>query len=431
LIDITALVNFMVAMIFLLPARLVMPQLPAVGRPALMLGLFVAAVWAVSKIHPRYAMRGPQPMRWAAAVFLTAALLSYAAGFMRGLPTLEANGADLSLIATAIFVGTVLVVADCVPNRDRLDALVRTLVWSAAAMALIGLASYATRIDLAAYVQIPGLVLHGDLSGLQARGYGFVRVASTATHYIEFSTVMAMVLPFAIHLAMYGRTRTVRQNGLISAVLIAAAIPVALSRTGILAAAIGLLSMSFAWNWRTRLNVAGMGIGVLASIMIVQPGLLGTIRSLFLNMGNDPSVQGRTEDWQIMMAYFFERPWLGRGMGTFIPDLYIVVDNQWLQQLVGGGLIGVAALLEIHIAGFAVAMIARARSTSAEDRHLCACIAAVQPMAIVAGATFDSFAFSTFVATLAFITGMSGTIWRLNHPNRQVRVSRTAGVPAA
>jgi O-antigen ligase len=297
-------------------------------------------------------------------------------------------------------------------------------------MALVGLASYALRRDLAESIQIPGLVLHGDHLGLEARGYGFVRVGSTATHYIEFSTVMAMVLPFAIHLVMFARTKAMRQNALISSLLIAAAIPVALSRTGILAAGVGLLSMSFAWGWRTRLNVGGIGIAVLAGIMVVQPGLLGTIRSLFLGMGNDPSIQGRTQDWDTMMAYFAERPWFGRGMGTFIPDLYIVVDNQWLQQLVGGGLIGVAALLALHVAGFVAAMVARSRSSSAEDRHLCACIASIQPIAIVANATFDSFAFSTFVATLALITGMSGTIWRLSHPNRQVRASRAAGVPA-
>lgn len=430
LVDITALVNVMVAMVFLLPARLVMPQLPSVGRPALMLGLVVAGVWVVSKIHPRYAMRGPQPMRWAATLFLVASLVSYASAYFRALPTLEANGADLSLIATTIFVGTILVVADCVPNRERLDALVRTVVWCGAGMALIGLASYVLRIDLTTYIQIPGLVLHGQLSGLEARGYGFVRVASTATHYIEFSTVMAMVLPFAIHLVMYARTGAARQVALISSLLIAVAIPVALSRTGILAAAVALLTMSFAWSWRTRLNVGGLAIAVLACITVVEPGLLGTIRSLFLGMGNDPSIQGRTQDWDIMMAYFAERPWFGRGMGTFIPDLYIVVDNQWLQQLVGGGLVGVAGLLALHVAGFAVAIVARARSTRAEDRHLCACIASVQPIAIVAHATFDTFAFSTFVATLALITGMSGTIWRLNHPDRRIRLSRTAGVPA-
>ncbi len=429
LIDLTALINLMVLLVFLLPTRLVVPQLTAVGRPALMIGLLLTGVWAVSKIHPRYAMRGPQPMRWTAVFFFVAFLMSYASAYLRGLPTLEANGADTTLIATIIFLGTILIIADGIPNRERLDALVRTLVWGAAGMAFIGIVTYTTGIDITEYIKIPGLVLHGDLQGLEARGAGFFRVSSTATHYIEFSTLMAMVLPFAIHTVMFAKTRTVRQNSLIAALMIAASVPIALSRTGILALAVGMLVMFFAWDWRTRFNVGVLGMGVTLSLTIVEPGLLGTIRSLFLNMGSDPSIQGRTDDYDIMMAYFHDRPWLGRGQGTFIPDLYITVDNQWLQQLVGGGLIGVASLIVLHVASIAVAFVALRRATTPEDRHLCACILSIQPLAMVVHATFDTFGFSSFVATLAIVTGMAGAMWRLTHPNRQIRVTRAGGVP--
>jgi O-antigen ligase len=429
LIDLTALINLMVLLVFLLPTRLVVPQLTAVGRPALMIGLLLTGVWAVSKIHPRYAMRGPQPMRWTAVFFLVAFLMSYASAYLRGLPSLEANGADTTLIATIIFLGTILIIADGIPNRERLDALVRTLVWGAAGMAFIGIVTYTTGVDITEYIKIPGLVLHGDLQGLEARGAGFYRVSSTATHYIEFSTLMAMVLPFAIHVVMFAKTKVVRQNSLIAALMIAASIPIALSRTGILALFVGMVVMFFAWNWRTRFNVGVLGIGVTLSLTIVEPGLLGTIRSLFLNMGSDPSIQGRTDDYDIMMAYFHDRPWLGRGQGTFIPDLYITVDNQWLQQLVGGGLVGVASLIVLHLMGIGVALVALRRATTAEDRHLCACILSIQPLAMVVHATFDTFGFSSFVATLAVVTGMAGAMWRLTHPNRQIRVTRAGGAP--
>lgn len=429
LIDLTAIINLMLLLVFLLPTRLVLPQISAVGRPALMIGLVLTGVWAASKIHPRYAMRGPQPMRWTAMFFLVSFLMSYASAYLRGLPTLEANGADMTLIATVIFLGTILIIADGIPNRERLDALVRTMVWGATGMAFIGIVTYSTGVDITEYMKVPGLVLHGDLQGLEARGAGFYRVSSTATHYIEFSTLMAMVLPFAIHMVMFAKTKVIRQNSLIAAIMIAAAVPIALSRTGILALAVAMMVMFFAWDWRTRFNVGVLGLGVTFSLTIVEPGLLGTIRSLFLNMGNDPSIQGRTDDYDIMMAYFHDRPWLGRGMGTFIPDLYITVDNQWLQQLVGAGIIGVAALAALHIMGIAVAFIALRRATTKEDRHLCACILSVQPLALVVHATFDTFGFSSFVATLGVITGMAGAMWRLTHPNRQIRVTRVGGVP--
>jgi O-antigen ligase len=132
-----------------------------------------------------------------------------------------------------------------------------------------------------------------------------------------------------------------------------------------------------------------------------------------------------------MMAYFHDRPWLGRGQGTFIPDLYLIVDNQWLQQLVGGGLIGVGALIVLHVMAIAVAVLALRRSTTAEDRHLCWCIISIQPTSMLVHSTFDTFGFSSFVTLLAVTTGMAGAMWRLTHPNRQVRVSRSAGAPVA
>ena len=40
-----------------------------------------------------------------------------------------------------------------------------------------------------------------------------------------------------------------------------------------------------------------MAVGLMAVLMVVRPGLLGTLRSLFTNLGNDPSIEGRTEDY--------------------------------------------------------------------------------------------------------------------------------------
>jgi O-antigen ligase len=421
LIDIPALINLMVVLTFLLPTRLVVPQLTGVGRPALMVGLLLTGLWVVSKVHPVLGTRGPQPMRWAAIAFMTSFLMSYAAGYLRGLPSLEGNAADTALIATSIFLGVIVATADFVPNRSRLDDIVRTVVWGGAIMALIGHIEFAFNITIPQYIKIPGLVLHAELGGLEARGNGFFRVASTATHYIEFSTVMAMVLPFAIHVVLFAPTRVIRQNALIAALLIGAAVPVALSRTGILALIVGMLAMVPVWSWRARFNLAAIGLGLIACLMVVRPGLLGTIASLFRNLEGDPSIQGRTDDYDVVSQYIAERPILGRGIGTFIPDLYLILDNQWLQTMIGGGVVGIIALTSLHLTAIALCVVAIRRTAAAVDRHLCACVIAVQLIAMVAHGTFDSFAFSTFLTLLALCTGMAGAMWRLTHPKRQIR----------
>jgi O-antigen ligase len=420
-IDITAVINFMVILLFLLPTRLALPNLSGVGRPALMVGLLLTVLWLLSKVHRGLGTRGPQPIRWAAIAFLVSFLMSYSAGYLRGLPSIEANGADLTLIATIIFLGIIISIADFVPNRARLDAVIRTIVWGGAVMAIIGHIEFTLGIVIAPKIALPGLVFHGDLVGLEARGVGFYRVASTATHYIEFSSVMALCLPFAIHLVLFDPDQRTRRRALVAAALIGAAVPVALSRTGILALLLGLLAVMPTWPWRARLNICAAAVCVMAAMVVVRPGLLGTIKSLFLSIDSDPSIQGRTDDYSVVGAYIAERPILGRGFGTFIPDLYVILDNQYLQTIIGGGFVGLAALVGLHLATITVSVIALRRSTSAADRHLCACLISVQLIGLLAHATFDSFAFSTFATLLGIGAGLSGAIWRLTHPSRQIR----------
>jgi O-antigen ligase len=149
---------------------------------------------------------------------------------------------------------------------------------------------------------------------------------------------------------------------------------------------------------------------------------LGT---LFSGASADPSIQHRTNDYPIVFYYFNQRPWLGRGPGTFIPAVYggRVLDNQWLGQLVGTGLVGVAALAALHIAGIVLAAVAWRRSTRAEDRHLCACLVSTMLIGLVVAATFDSMGFTTYSTTLALLMGMCGAVWRFTHPARQVRTA--------
>jgi O-antigen ligase len=427
-VDVCAMVNVLIVLLFLLPSRLAAPQLSLLGRPALLVGLVLSAGWMMSRLHPQLAIVGPQPLRWAATVYLVAFLASYAAGFLRGLVPLESNAADRLLISTVAFLGIVVALADGIPNRTRLDDVVRTLVWCAAGMAFIGLIQATLDFDITQYMRIPGLVLHGDLPGFETRGSGFFRVASTTDHYIEFSAVMAMCLPFAIHVARFGRSPLVRQSAVVCGLLIAAAVPLTISRTGILALGVGMLAMLLVWPWRVRFNVAVLAIGLGAVMMVIRPGLLGTLRGLFTNLSSDSSIQARTEDYTVAYQYIAERPWFGRGQGTFVPDLYFVLDNQWLLQLITGGIVGVVALVALNLTAVSLAGLALRRAPTAEDRHLAGCLVAVQLIAVTVSFTFDSFSFGTFFLLLALCTGLTGAMWRLTHPNRRARNTSGAGL---
>jgi O-antigen ligase len=423
-IDVAAVLSIMLVLLDALPSRLVIPNLTAVGRPALVVALLLFCWWLIVRLNPRLVTVGRQPMRWIVLFYVTSSLLSYAVGFLRGLTSMEANGADRALLAVAEFAGVILVIADGVPNWDRLNSVLRVWIWSSSFMALVGLLQFALKIDLTRYMLIPGLQLQAGLAGFEERGEGgLLRVASTTTHYIEFSAVMAMALPFAIHLARFDTDVRRRRRFIIAALLIASAIPVTLSRTGIVALAAEMAIMLPIWQWRMRYNVLAFTVGLMAMLMVVKPGLLGTIKSLFTGASSDPSVTGRTERYGLVGHFFAQRPWLGRGTGTWIPPMYQILDNQWLGTLLATGLVGGAALAALHVGGISLASVSLYRSKGQpEVRHLCTALIATQVSAIIIEGTFDALAFTTYATTLSLLLGVSAAVWRFTHPARTFHV---------
>lgn len=423
LMDLGFLISSMVMLLTFIPAPLIVPSMSDLGHPATIMAMFICGMWALSRTHPRLVTRGAQPLRWFIGFFYTTMLASYAAGLIRGMPTIEDNGAVRALIGTLGFCGVVLAMADGVHSRERLDGIIRVMLLGGAAMAVIGIMQAVLVFDITAYIQIPGLTYHGNLNGLEARGGSHYRVASTTGHYIEFSTVMALMLPFAVHMGRFSPTRPMRQWSGVAGALMFLAVPMAMSRTGIVALAVALIVMVPAWSWRMRFNLVIPCMSLLIMLIFAMPGLLGTVIGLFNNWDDDASVQGRANDWALIVEKgWMEGHWLfGRGHGTFIPTEYTWLDNQWLQQLLGGGIVGVIALALMHLVGIALASIAYRRATREADRHLAACLIAAQMIAIAVGFTFDSLGFHTYALFIAILTGASGVVWRLvpdPHPRK-------------
>ena len=424
-VDAAGLLSLMVFLLYCLPATLIVPEMTFAGRPALLVAFVLTCWWSLTRLHPRLVMPGPQPMRWAAFAYLVSFLLSYLAGTMRGLPQVEANGQDFAMIIMIEFLGVVLIAADGVPNWQRFLGVLKVFIWSAGIAAIVGLIESATAIEVTRYMTLPGLSSHGQAADFAARGDGgLFRVASTTAHYIELGTVMAIAVPFAIHFARFAPSRSARIASGSLALLMAAVIPMTVSRSGVLAltAAVGVVFIAV-WGWRTRYHVLMFGAVAVGAIAVLKPGLLGTLRSLFVSAQGDPSIQGRTEDYQYVAYWFAQRPWLGRGPGTLIPDLYRLLDNQWLGTLVTGGIVGVLAFAGLHITGITLASIALRRSRRPDERDLCAALIAAQVTSILVSGTFDSLSFTTFSFTLALTCGLSGAAWRLTHPRRTIRTS--------
>lgn len=423
----TILVVF-VALQFMIPARLVIGGMGAVGRPTVAIGILLAFLWALSVLRGRGQLPGgSQPIRWVIGLYVAVQLFGYAVGFDRGLPGIEASSADRWLILTIAMAGLSLAITDGLPTRAALDRFLLALVGFTAVMAFIGILQFLRIADLTQYLRLPGLRNNADLIGIGERGGpGFARVASTATHYIEFGVVLSMVLPLAIHYALFATTRRQRRLRWFAVVLIGSSIPFSLSRSATLAVTLGMVLLATVWPWRHRYNAAVIGVGATAVFTVVQPGVLGTIRSLFTNANNDPSIQNRLSDTEYVMNLWGQRPWIGRGAGTLIPDEYILLDNQLYGTLLVGGVIGLAGLVIFFLAPYFVARSIRLRGADQETRHLAQALAVIMPVCLMVSATFDSFSFATFVGVLFIVVGAIGALWRLDHESPHDRTLQIA-----
>ncbi|MDG4764267.1 O-antigen ligase family protein [Solwaraspora sp. WMMD406] len=421
-IDAPVLLSLMICLLTLMPAHLILPGMTDLGRPALVVALLMWFWWMTARLNSRLVLTGPQPLRWAVLAFLLSMLLSYAIGFLRGLTMMEANSADRWMLTAAAISGVILLTADGMPNWQRLEGVLRVFVYCCAFVAVIGLIQAFLYLDLTQYMRIPGLEMKGWVVGLEIRGGG-VRVPSTTFHYIEFSLLMAMALPFGIHFARFAQTPRQRQLFGFLALLIAAAIPATMSRTGFVALGIVLLVLMPIWGWRMRYNMLALGAVMLAGMVVVKPALVSTISTMFLGASSDPSITSRTERYDMVGYYFNQRPWFGRGTGTWVSPQYQYLDNQWLAFALTNGIIGVIVLAGLHLSAIALVIVARRRSSSERERHLCTILIAVQLVAIAAGFTFDSLSFSTYATAMSLMVGLCGAVWRLSHPALMIRTS--------
>jgi hypothetical protein len=384
------------------------------------------AVWALARLTGPASGRAGTVVHRLLLVFAAAFALATVAAALRPMATVEFTAALRGIIIVCGWLGVALLVAEGLRSRAQLYSVVRLTVWMGSLLALLGFVQFVTGLDIVNNLQIPGLTLNSTAVTLYERA-GFARVNATTMHAIEFATVLAMVLPLAVGEALRRRTPL----SVLQALLLAGALPLTVSRSGMLGLVIGLVFTFLVVGRRLRLVLLGLlPVGVVGFVA-VAPGLLGTIRDLFLAADTDTSISARTDDYPAVEAFFHQTPWLGRGPFTFLPAFYRTLDNQYLGTLVEGGLIGLVALVGLLVVPVVLGLRLARRLPSAEDRVLCAGLAAAFAVAMVLFLTFDAFSFPTAMGILFLLLGLVGAASRVlqpSDPQPTDRVSR-AGTP--
>ncbi|WP_147268690.1 O-antigen ligase family protein [Sphaerisporangium album] len=411
-VDPVTIMTFFLVVLFVMPARYVVGPLGGAGSPSSMVAVLLLVWYLMSTLSPRWTpIRGRQPVRAVIVFFALAVLASYVAANTRPLSGDELNAADLGLVLVAGWAGIALVTADGITSMDRLETLRQRIVMGASFPALVAMVQFFTGIEVTQYLALPGLVEKG--SAVLFEREGFFRPAGTATHPIELGVVLAAILPLALHGAIFCRVPEQRRKRWTMVVLIAAALPMSVSRSAILGLFVVMLVLLPTWpsEWRLRAVLIFGASSIVMRLLI--PGLIGTVLNLVSVIGSDENSTTRTGDYDAVVAAVSQRPWFGQGFATYLPRMYRVIDNQYLMSSLETGLVGLLALLVFLLAGWVLARRARRAAVDPETRHLAQCFAASSAVAIFGFGTFDAFSFPMITNVMFLILGCCGALWRL------------------
>lgn len=422
------LLTFFLVLLMLIPSNLVFAPMGGVGTPANMAALLILLWYVLSWITGRIVPTGAgRPVRIAMFIFALAVLASFVAAMTRSIVESEILAADRGLVLIVAFAALIVVPSQTINSYERLDTLLRRVVILGAVVAGIGIGEFYTGINITNYIHIPGLSPATDVFTLLDRN-GFNRPSSTAVQPIEFGVVMAMLLPFALQQA-FDPERTGKIRKWLPVALLFFAIPMSLSRSGIVGLAVAVLFIIPTWPPKRRKPAWIVLLFGVASLKVVAPGLIGTFLEYFGGLSgsanSDVSVSTRTADYAAEFKYVIERPFFGRGFGTFMPELYRYTDNTYLLGLVEFGIVGVLALLILYFAGMHCAAAGRHLTTDQRQRELGQALIAAFWVALVSGATFDALTFPMFSGLLFLFLGCAGAYLGLMRAQSQGRtVSR-------
>ena len=426
--DAVTLLTCYLFLLMAIPAPLVLAPLGGAGGPATIFAALLLGCYLLTLIHPALALdRGPQPVRVAAVILTCAVIATYISANRRTLPGLEENGADRGLIIMLGWLGVMLLAADGIVNMDRLKTLLSRVIFGATAMASLAIVQFFTGLNAAQYIVIPGLTTQTPFTDLLTRDQ-LNRPSATAIDPIELAVVLAVCLVIAVHRARFAPDGR-RGRRWAQVAIIAIALPMTVSRTGIVSLVVAGIVLLPTWPKWDRRAAYVAGLAGTAFLFATKPGLLGEFRSLFLQVGSDTSSASRTGAFSASLPFIMQHPWLGRGFGTFLPATYFFTDDQFLLTLIETGIIGLAALLGLFITGWLTARSARRMSKNPEVRDLGQTMAATVAIAAVSFATLDELSFAIAASLTFLIIGCSGALWRLARAERLAALA-TAG-PAA
>jgi polysaccharide biosynthesis protein PslJ len=408
------LLGFLCFLIPVLPTYVVLPgPLKSNGSPARMIAIILFGLVILGFVMVRRTGRPPRVSPGAIILLLYFLLLlsTYGVGLLRfdSSPGWTATAASMTrtLIMLVANVGVGLYILVRVQTVRQRTLVLGCLAAGLTFACLVGLLQAVTSIDLRFLLQPPGFVLNTEDLGFGER-IGVNRATGTSHHPIEFSVLAAATIPLTIHFARHAATRNARFLSGAACILAMLAMPAAISRTGVISLVAALLILMFGLRVR-QIAIGAIVLSIaVGGYFVAFPRILVALWDTIVRSEQDSSIRGRTADYAAVSQTFHEHPVFGLGLGGSPPTVYGFLDNQWLQTIVQGGIVGLIAMILLAGGGiFGLAAALRSAATPRE-RDQAYTVGAMFVAILVSSFTFDLFAFQQ-AALLLIIT--FGLLW--------------------
>ena len=235
--------------------------------------------------------------------------------------------------------------------------------------------------------------------------YDRPRIVGPTEHGLALASMLSIALPFAV-IRLKNANSFRRRFWYLLAIFLLLAASLATQRKTAIVAPIAAFAVLVAYN---RRMLRWTPLALLAAVPVIHfaaPGALGTF-SILARASGSSSTQQRVSDYSGIAPNVLSNPLLGRGYGSWDTDnsrWYRILDNEYLDELVQVGFIGLLSYLAMVVAPLVTArgVITRTRG---DPSPLIAASAGCAAFAVVS-ATFDAMAFPQAPYSFFFVAGL-------------------------
>jgi hypothetical protein len=408
-----------VVILFIPIRRYALPgHLPFELEPYRLLIAVVGAGWLGSLlVDPRVRLRRSAidtPL--AMVVFVSAGSIVLNADRLSQLNVTDIAIKQLTFLLT--FVLIFYLVVSVVRTYAQLDFVLGVLVACGCVVAVFALVELWTGLNVFNHLDrvFPFLTKTSE-TGPLARS-GRLRVFGSAQHPIALGSMLVLLIPIAIYLAVSSR----HKRWIAAIPVLGLAVLATVSRTGILSLLV-IAVMYVILRPKQTVRLWPLLLPALVAIHVLMPGMLGGIyKNFFPKEGliaqQDGTVgSSRVASFGPAMEEVELRPLLGGGYGSRIPlgpgQNSFIVDDQWLSTAMEIGLLGVFAWAWLFVR-FIRRMMRASREEDGDRGWLYAGLACSTAAFAVGMATYDAFSFIqvTFVLFILLAIGCAALSFR-------------------